>query len=440
MTTTTISSPGIPVSHASNQRKVARTQNDNLWVCYAHDAYIRLKYSQNDGVTWSAEQVIGTTTSWMGTGTTYNPNLSFFIDIDDYAHVTYKDRHDGFVYYRRGTPNAARTAWTWSAATAIRSDTFGNHPDIVAHREGTGWVAHIVASRHDSTTTDNPLYYRVTITSAGGITASGATSLGGVYGNTVSKFPSVDFRHTGDGKTVSANGPDLFVAWSAGKTGAGLGIRFRKAVYSAGSWTWNAEREIDPNFRFEDGDAYMAWGLGAFDGVRAVICGAFRSSTDTFSMRLYERDLADTITTVRTVSPTRTVYGGSVGIDSEKNIFFIGGEKYFSGMSEYTDIYYFKWDRATLAAGPIVNVHSSGSGDIRASASRHNIRILDYIYMWGAFGGDLMYGDIKLLAAIKHWNGSFWKLRPLKRQTDSGWKGVPHGRLKRWNGTSWVPA
>ena len=44
---------------------------------------------------------------------------SFFIDLDDYAHLVYKDRFDGYIYYRRGTPNAGRTAWTWRHASRL---------------------------------------------------------------------------------------------------------------------------------------------------------------------------------------------------------------------------------------------------------------------------------------------------------------------------------
>ncbi len=131
----------------SSQRRVDRCQNGVLWAMYwdggsstssSWDFY----YSTDNGTTW----VLGGTFGFFGTAQNYFPNGSFFIDKEDYAHVTYKDRDNGYIYYRRGTPNAGRTSYTWSAALGVYKSYHMNYPDIVAHKQGTGWKAHIVAS------------------------------------------------------------------------------------------------------------------------------------------------------------------------------------------------------------------------------------------------------------------------------------------------------
>lgn len=283
----------------SNQRKIDRCQNGVLWTMFwdgtsTTTTSMRFWYSTDNGATWvdpGASSKFGFT----GTSTTYTPNVSLFIDVDDYAHVVYKDRHDGFIYYRRGTPNAARTAWTWSASVNVMntSTTAFDYPDTVAHREGTGWKAHIVASRADTTAQDRPWYNVVTIDSTGTVTAAAAVTLSSAYGSTLHTYPSIDFNHTGDGKTVAGGTPHLYAAWSAGATGAGKGIRFKKATYSGGAWAWGTEVEID-NTAFANAGRISS----AFDGSRAVI--AFADSAATSSIKVFERDAADTTTTTRT--------------------------------------------------------------------------------------------------------------------------------------------
>lgn len=285
-------------------------------------------YSTDNGTTWA----LGGTFGFSGTAANFFPNGSFFIDKDDYAHVVYKDRNNGYIYYRRGTPNNGRSSYTWSSALVIYSLTHMNHPDIVAHKEGTGWRAHIVTS-YISNTNNQTYYARVTITSSGGLTATegaggGATTdiATGVYNTSISTYPSIDFNHTGDGKTVAASTPHLYVGWTAGASGAGMGIRFRKATYSLGAWTWGTEREIDSG-RYVNEDSF--WINCLFDGTRIIFPGFVRHSGGT-SIILHERNAADLNTTntisrvlVSSVATSGTMYEGCATYDTDGNVYFI---------------------------------------------------------------------------------------------------------------------
>lgn len=277
----------------SNQRKIDRCQNGVLWkVHLATTAIFEFHYSTDDGATWTEDTSADINTG----GDTYVPNGSFFIDLDDYAHFVYKDGSDGYIYYVRGTPNAGRTAWTWSSAVVLRDTTPHNYPDLVAHRNGTGWSVHVVWSA--TTATDNYVYYnRLTIASDGTPTDHGDSGLAGTYSNANTTWPSIDFNHTGDGKTVAGGTPHLYVAWSAGAAGAGLGIRFKKATYSDGSWTWGTEREIDST-RYIEGPRYYVNCL--FDGTRVIIAGMLWDGAAD-DILLYERDAADTTTDRKSV-------------------------------------------------------------------------------------------------------------------------------------------
>lgn len=362
----------------SNQRKIDRTSNGVLWAIYWDGAqYGRAAYSTDNGATWAVD-----TGSWLDqTSGSYTPNASFFIDQDDFAHVAFKDRTNGYVYYRRGTPNAGRTAWTWSAATNVFGGaSYFDYPDVVAHREGTGWTAHVVASR-DSSSQDRMYYAPVTVTS-GGVVSVGTLFFSGAYGHTVHKYPSIDFNHTGDGKTVAGGTPHLYVAWSAGAVGTGKGIRFRKATYSGGSWTWGTEREIDGQYAaFSDG-----WTLNClFDGTSVMIAGCVGTSNTASAgyLKVYERDAADTSTFMHYSEQVMFPAGGSVTYDIGRNLYFFGGT---AENGQTYELGYRKWDRATETMDPATTLFSGVPARSRhyVSAKRgHSNNRIEFIYTNG---------------------------------------------------------
>lgn len=308
----------------SNQRKVDRCQNGVLWAHWwdgtaSTTTSMRFAYSTDNGATWT--NIDANAFGFANASTSYTPNASMFIDLDDYCHVVYKDQGVGKVCYRRGTPNAGRTAWTWSASVVVADNATMNHPDIVAHRDGSGWKVHIVHT--DFFPTANATHYaRLSVSSGGAITTDTSQAtvgsgsiIGGGYGVNASTWPSIDFNHTGDGKTVAGSTPHLYAVWSTGSTGAGNGIRFKKATYSGGSWTWGTEREIDSTSY-----AYSGGISSIFDGSRCVI--AYADSAATSSIKVRERDAIDTTTTTRT--PTALTDGAveaiSVTYDGDADV------------------------------------------------------------------------------------------------------------------------
>jgi hypothetical protein len=378
----------------SNQRKIDRTSNGVLWMLYWYGSGtgLNLNYSTDDGATWSNG---GAVFNGSASGTqSYQMNASFFIDQDDHAHVVFKDNSNGYIYYRRGTPNAGRTAWTWSAASLLEAVTFFDYPDLVVHREGTGWVAHIVLSVVGNTT-DKVYYYPRNIASNGTITSGGSTAVSNLISSATSPAPfaSIDFNHTGDGKTVAGGTPHLYVAWSAGTTGAGKGIRFKKATYSGGAWTWGTEREIDSTQYINIGT--NQWLNCMFDGTRIVIAGTVQDSQGTQAGKVYDRDVADTATVTHTIARVGTnyLYGGSASYDSDGNVFFFG-HKATSGY----DLLYQKWVRATDTADSlVVLVTPRGTLSPHVSAKRgYSNNRIEFIYTDGtASPYNVTYGAIK---------------------------------------------
>ncbi|MEX0668669.1 MAG: hypothetical protein WD061_02970 [Candidatus Saccharimonadales bacterium] len=375
----------------SNQRKVDRTQNGVLWAIHVRGFSCVANYSIDNGSTWT-----NNLSNWPlnsgGTTGDPSPNCSFFIDKDDYAHFVWKQNTDygswvkGYIYYRRGTPNAERTEWTWSDELEIGGTfTQNDYSDIVAHREGTGWVAHVVSSFiYSATNEDYVRYSRIGITSEGSLSFDSNNYINSSYGNTNHKWPSIDFNHTGDGKTVAGGTPHLYVAWSAGDTGAGLGIRFKKATYSGSSWTWGAEREISP-------DHYVAahnYLNCLFDGTRVIIGGNLYDG-GYYSLLFWERDVDDTATssTIYLVDNgpdgnDTSQFGarGSITYDSEENLYFWG----LGGGSPWKLVGW-KWTRASLNAAVIyeesLNINSYGS-NVSAKRGYSNSRI-EFIYTDG---------------------------------------------------------
>lgn len=370
----------------SNQRKVDRCQNGVLWSMFwdgtaTTTTSMDFYYSTDDGATWTKGAEFG----FAGTGTTYVPNASLFIDLDDYAHVAYKDSHDGKVYYRRGTPNAARTEWTWSAATALWGNNSYNTPDLIVHREGTDWVAHVVMSHSSSTTA---AYVKVTITSGGTISAGSLSVLSGTSTSGPLAWPSIDFNHTGDGKTIAGGTPHLYVAWSAGETGAGKGIRFKKATYSGGTWTWGTEREID-NTLFVNGSS--RWLNCLFDGTRVLIGGYMDNAALNQSVVLHERDVADTTTTTRVLAAPdyNYLYFGSLSDDGQGNV-------YLFGWSATNTVSYRKWDRASGVWEATVVIDSTALADAWITTKRGSSNgLIEFIYTDGtASPYSVTYGQV----------------------------------------------
>lgn len=381
-------SDSVQATQFGNERKIDRCQNGVLWAFYSilptgstgSYSNIATAYSTDNGVTWNAG---GNVINGSGSGfNNYPPQFSIFIDLDDYAHIVFKDFDNGFMFYRRGTPNAGRTAWTWSTVQSVAgSDANYEAPDIVAHRQGTGWKVHCILSR---TSAKLVSYSRLDVTSGGTINLDvTAAIISNTYSLTNNKYPSIDFNHTGDGKTVAGETPHLYAGWSSGNSGAGEGIRFKKATYSAGTWTWGTEREIDST-RFINSN--YDWLSCLFDGTRVIICGMVYDAANR-DVILHERDAADTTTTTRVlldnVTTNDLLYYGSMTYDSLGNVYIFGRDG--NGSNGARLLKWRKWTRSGSTLGATTTFSSVANDTPFVSVKRgySNSRI-EFIYLTGS--------------------------------------------------------
>lgn len=382
----------------SNQRNIDRCQNGVLWALFTpqNSAAIEGAYSTDGGDTWSVSNQFNMTNTGI-----FVPNLSFFIDLDDYAHVVYVDSYTGELKYRRGTPNAARTSYSWSSQFTLSDfGDHGNMPDLVAHRDGSGWAVHIVASYRDSPASRDLVYYAPLAVSSGGTISyviSGSVqiwSLSPSYGNSLHKFPSIDFHHTGDGKTIKDGTPDLYVAWSSGDNTDG--IRFLKWDYAADAW--NDERAIDTGRYVLNADLH--WLNCLFDGTRVILVGLLRGALIN-DLVAHERDAADTTTTTRVLIGGATdedaLATGSATYDDNGDIHMFGVD---ADDSPSHPFYRRKWvrDTATLEAaqteGGTVELDTTYASARRGSDGGR----VDYVRMDDASAPyDIIYGGIPVV-------------------------------------------
>lgn len=154
-------------------------------------------------------------------------------------------RVSGGMYLVVGSLNSAKDTVTWGTATRIGSHTLARYPDLVAHAEGSGGMAHVVMSYLESGPINTTFYYPCTI--SGNTPTIGASQ--GIsppyevagYGYDSHSFPSIDMD------PVTGR---LGVVWGSGSGGSGtaynyLGTRFAYAdpaslvfFYTGANQTW----------------------------------------------------------------------------------------------------------------------------------------------------------------------------------------------------------
>lgn len=333
---------------SSNQKKLVSLSTGRLVsvsVAQGGVPYAAFHYS-DDGVTWTKfpDAPASNINGWL------NGSISRYVDSGGIERIvavweqsgTSGGRTSGAIYVMVGTLDTPRTSITWGAAVQIASSAGGNlgsahYSDIVVHAEGTGGRAHVVTSYNFATPSNYVFHNLFTIDAAGVLVASTETTIGGAYTANLATFPSIDINPTTK---------DLYCAWSSGAVGIGRGIRFKKATYSAGVWTWGAEVEVD-NARYVDNIQYR-WLVCRWDGTRVVIGGNLLEAGNNDGM-IYESTNFTAFTT--RVVLDNAVFGwvnGSMAIDSAT------GDVYFVGRGATSDIgilAYYKWTRSTLTLG-----------------------------------------------------------------------------------------
>lgn len=256
-------------SGGGSARHIDVSPDGTIWMGYRLNGNFNFFYSKDGGKTFS-----WTDTSQAFNGTnTHAGDFSFFIDQDGYMHVAYARYiaagNDGRtianpISYRRGTPNAGGTGWTWSAIFDMTGTDYWHCPQIVAHRNpaGSGWIAHIVANYNWSGDNRTIVYHRtLSIDTAGNIAwLGGAGFIHDSPGSqTYHGHVSLDFRHNGDGKTpqlVSGSPkPDLYLCWTSSQL-----LHHGRLPYQGGT-TWSGPQitwtpdwgRIQPNSPYMEG-------------------------------------------------------------------------------------------------------------------------------------------------------------------------------------------
>lgn len=224
------------VVQGSPEKRIDVAPDGSLWVCLiATGASGAAKFfrSTDTGATWVYS---ATSDIPLGQGTAAP---SFFVDADGYAHVSWIrwSTDPQVVIYARGKPTGTGTTspgWSWTYLTiSPASGRTGVDSDVVAFRSGSGWVAFVEYGLGAGS--GGSQVARVQISSAG-VLSVGATTTGPSSGTSVYQFGSLEFNHTGDGKTPAAL-PHLFLV--TGVQSTSTSIRANRAVYSGGTWTWD---------------------------------------------------------------------------------------------------------------------------------------------------------------------------------------------------------
>ncbi|KAA9008439.1 DNRLRE domain-containing protein [Paenibacillus spiritus] len=319
-----------------NQKKIDYTSDGYEWLLVRDGKNLKIVGKSPDDSVWFKA----------GSSELSAANASFYIDQDDYGHVAYK-ASDGSVRYVRANYNPTSHRWTFGTPVTVSTDPSVNYPDLVVHRAlaGGGWNVHIVTSKNNASA-NSTLYNRMDISASGIAGAPGAATVldsGSVGAPT---WPSIDFQHTPTsserGKAVKDGQPALFVAWNSGNAGGGLGIRYKQAAYSAGSWSWGSEQAVDESrYTLSDRD----WFLSVYDGSRSVVFGALRGTSDQQNLLAYTFTEAGKVQNllVTGVSEGKQALYGSGSYDAQGNLYFTGLSK--SG----GDFITFKWLRASTS-------------------------------------------------------------------------------------------
>lgn len=333
----------------SNQKKIAQLSTGRL-IAIGNDATPdAVLYYSDDGVSWTNYAAL--INGWS------NGSITTYVDSGNVEHIvavwkqsgTGGSRTTGRVYVMVGTFNSARTTIAWGTAVQLNASTSYNYPDVVAHAQSTGGKFHIVVSYQDGVPLNTTDYYGATATAGDVITVAGAVNLNvSGYATAIHTFPSI---------AIDPVSLRLFVAWSAGTTGAGKGIRFKTASHSATVWTWATEVEVDTTrynsegtnrwmvCRWDSGRSLVVFGGNLLDGANSDVI-TYESSLFTAGSFTAREHLANTSADVR-------LYNGSMAIDP------VTGDIYIFGLDNSgDDLAYHKWTRATTTLSSRIIIDS----------------------------------------------------------------------------------
>lgn len=233
----TVITSGLPHGDSlsgSPEKRLDVSPDGTLWALLVDTGRARFFSSGDGGNTWA---ISAGSDLDLGQGTAVP---SFFIDADGYAHVSFVqwDKNPQIVMYARGVPRTGG-GWSWTTkAISPAGGRVGVDSDIVAFRNGTGWVVWVTWT-YDSGA-NGARVSKLSVAASGSITVD-STAHGPASGFEAFQVKSIEFAHTGDGKTPSAS-PHVYLFVSSA-TGGNTYVH--KATYSSGNWTWGSPLTIE---------------------------------------------------------------------------------------------------------------------------------------------------------------------------------------------------
>lgn len=232
-TTITTAAYGDSLS-GSPEKRIDVAPDGTLWAAIVDVGKVKFFSSTNGGNTWTISA--GSDLS-LGQGTAVP---SFFIDADGYAHTSFVqwNKSPQLVIYARGTPRIGG-GWSWTTKTiSPAGGRVGVDSDIIAFRNGTGWVVWIAWTYDNGA--GGARVSKLSVNASGSITID-AVSHGPAGPFVAYQIKSLEFAHNGDGKTPSAN-PDVYLFVSPVFGGTSYA---HKATYSSGNWTWGTPVTVE---------------------------------------------------------------------------------------------------------------------------------------------------------------------------------------------------
>ncbi len=228
----------------SPEKRLDIAPDGTLWLAAADLGKIRFFSSSDGGSTWA---VSGASDLTYGSGQgTAVP--SFYIDADGYAHISWVNWQVSpqVVMYARGTPLSGG-GWSWRKLTiSPAGGRTGVDSDLVAFRSGTGWVAWV---SWDLSGNGGAKVSRIDVSASGALSVSATVHGPPTQSSTPYQFGSLDFAHSGDGKTPAAS-PHLF--FIAGHQAASSQVWAHRAKWESGGWTWETPVALAATAQLED--------------------------------------------------------------------------------------------------------------------------------------------------------------------------------------------
>lgn len=416
-------------TRTSNQKRAAILANGRTVVAWNYITSTAQFVWSDDGYTWTAFS--GSDIAGFETG-----SIAAYVDStgSQWIVATWKQTGTGGgrladdVYCMVGQVVGNTLTWGNSVSISNANATASlNHPDVAAGAVGTGGMAWVVCGVNNSTPVNYAYYARLTISSTGvaamanaigtgpdGLTDTSGSDywglLGGSYGINLNTYPSI--------VVDSASSPTrLHVAWSAGTTGSGKGIRYRTASLSSGVGTWATEVEVDTGYYITTDSR---WIVVRWDGTRAVV-GAFVSTgSGQEYLRVYETTNFTAFTTralYNSVPDAESFYGGGVGIDSATGDIYVIG---CAGGSP-AHVNYVKWTRATTTLGAVTHSDSHlGTASTTYAHVWYHAGAIRWVY---GFGNQNPYGVKYDLLSVVTTNGPVSDLDNLNSWTVGGGSG-----------------